>query len=286
VKLLTLQTILVATDLDEGSRPALVTARELAESAGAAVHVVHVSDDRGALEAMSATLGELGLPPEDASLHVVPGEAAHAVNVLADRIGADAILLGPHRARREVEGRGVLGSTALALVTNASVPCMVVTRALRIPVQRTLAAVDVSDSTRGTLAVALTWTSALRRQGDAGEHATVLTVLHVSRPPTDSGRPSATSRKLDTMLEQLRGDAGNWAGAEIQSVTTENADPATGIVAYATEIQADMVVLGTRGLGVDSVGRIGSVSAAVMKNLEVPALLVPPAMWMELARTT
>src|SRR5215813_10034592 len=46
MRLLTLKTVLVATDLDDSSLVALATGKELAESAGAKLHVIHVSDDR------------------------------------------------------------------------------------------------------------------------------------------------------------------------------------------------------------------------------------------------
>ena len=283
VRLLELKTILVATDLDEGSRPALATARELAESAGAEVHVVHVSADPDALETLAAKLADLGLEPEYTSLHVATGEASHAINVLADTIGVDAILIGPHRGRHRAEGRAVLGSTALALATNAATPCLVATSVLRIPLQRTLVAVDISDSARGTLAVALSWTSALRTRGRDAAQSTRLTALHVARSRGQREQPPASNDELGRMIDRLRDDAGSWAGTPIESVSTENPDAAAGISDYANTHRADLVVLGTRGLGVDSVGRIGSVAASVMKRLDIPVLLVPPAVWAESA---
>jgi nucleotide-binding universal stress UspA family protein len=42
---------------------------------------------------------------------------------------------------------------------------------------------------------------------------------------------------------------------------------------------ADLVVLGTRGLGVDAVGRLGSVSLGVAQTTVAAILLVPPALW-------
>jgi nucleotide-binding universal stress UspA family protein len=32
-------------------------------------------------------------------------------------------------------------------------------------------------------------------------------------------------------------------------------------------------------LGTERIGRVGSVAAAVLKQLDVPVLLVPPALW-------
>jgi len=274
VKLLTLRTILAATDLDEGSLAALATARELGEAAGAHIHLVHVSNDERATNAVATSARDAGFPAGAASVHVVKGDPSHAINVLGDRLGADAILVGSHRKRHEARGRQLLGSTALALVTNASVPCMVVVNPLRLPLCRVLAGVEIADSAEGTLAVALSWASALRAQGRGGAPPTVLTALHVDRSTED--RRSA----LDEILEKVRQEAGNWAGAAIESAVTDNADAASGIAEYARANDTDMVVLGTRGLGQGAVGRLGSVAAGVMQKIDTPILLVPPAMWM------
>ena len=268
MKLLSLKTILAATDLDEGSLAALATARELGAAAGAEIHLVHVSNDARAADAVATSARDAGFPAGAASVHVVKGDPAHAINVLGDKLGADAILVGSHRKRHGAKGRQLLGSTALALVTNASVPCMVVVNPLRLPLRRVVAGVEISDSAPGTLAVALSWASALRAQD------TVLTALHVDRSEIER------RRMLDEILGKLRHDAGSWAGAAIESAITDNSDAATGIAEYARGHDADMVVLGTRGLGQGSVGRLGSVAAGVMQRIDTPILLVPPAMWM------
>jgi nucleotide-binding universal stress UspA family protein len=270
VQLLTLKKILVATDFDEGSRAALATARSLAEAANAELHVVHVSSDASADASLSSLISELGV---NAERHIRGGDAAHAINLLSDEVGADAILLGNYRQRHETSGRRLLGSTAMAVVTNAAVPCLVLTQPLQVPLSRTIVAVDLADSARGTLAVALTWTSALRQQH--ASHPTALTVLHVTNNPLSADRRDA----LDDLLAGLRDEAGSWAGTTIERITSEGADAADGIAKYAEEHRANLVVLGTRGLGQESKGRLGSVSARVMQQLDLPVLLVPPAVW-------
>ena len=279
MRLLTLKRVLVATDLHDGSLPALTTGRELTTAAGAALHVAHVSDDHGAIDAVTAALGDAGLPPESASVHVVRGDPAPAINILAEKIGADAILVGPHRGRRRGTSKHVMGSTALALVTHASVPCMVVPVPVPVPLRRVIAGVDMTDSARGTLVVALSWASALRVRGSDASESTVLTALHVHRSSTPANDPAAPRRALDEMLEHLQRDAGAWAGTTIESVVVDNADAAAGIVEYANAHRADMVVLGTRGLGSDDIDRLGSVAGAVTQELDTPVLLVPPSIW-------
>jgi nucleotide-binding universal stress UspA family protein len=276
MRLLTLRKILVATDFDEGSRAALMTARALAKAADAEIHVVHVSREETTTHSLAALVDDVGL---SAHQHVRRGDAAHAINILSDEIGADAILLGEYRKRREAQGRVVLGSTAMAVVTNAAVPCLVVSEPLQIPVDRTVAAVDLSDSARGTLAVALSWTSALRQRDTSQD--TILTVLHVSGSLLSDHR----KRALEKLLAGLRDEAGTWAGTTIESVISEKADPTNGVVEYARDHRANLVVLGTRGLGQDKVGRLGSVSAEVMQQVDTPVLLVPPSMWIANAET-
>jgi len=274
VRLLTLRKILVATDFEESSRAALTTARALAEAADAEIHVAHISHDQRESDSLAALIDDVGL---NAHRHVRSGDPAHAINLLSDEIGADAILLGPHRKRAEAKGRSALGSTAMAVVTNAAVPCLVVTQALHIPLSRTVVAVDLSDSARGTLAVALTWTSALR--GRDASSTTALTALHVSQSALAANR----KRELEQLFAEVRNEAGDWAGATIESVTEENANTAAGIAQYARAHGADLVVLGTRGLGQERMGRLGSVAAEVMQQVETPVLLVPPSVW---TRTT
>jgi len=280
MRLLTLQTVLVATDLQDGSLAALTTARELADAAGAALHVVHVSDKENALQALTSTLRDAGLPPERTHVHVVKGETPPAIKSLADKIDADAILVGPHRRRHDTNGKRVLGNTALALVKEASVPCMVVGAALRLPLHRVLVGADMQESTRGTLTVALSWTSALRAHDPGTSECPLLTALHVQRSADQRTGPSLPKSALDEMLEHLRKDAGTWACTEIESAVADNADAGAGITDYARAYHADMVVLGTSGLRLDNRGRLGSAAAAVTQHLDTPVLLVPPAVWM------
>jgi nucleotide-binding universal stress UspA family protein len=85
----------------------------------------------------------------------------------------------------------------------------------------------------------------------------------------------ALSRELDA----IRSHAGDWAGVSVQSSVTEGENVPDTIVSHAYTERPDLVVLGTRGLGLDPVERLGSVSLAVLETLEGPALLVPPAVW-------
>lgn len=288
MRLLTLRTIVVATDLDASSHPALSSAHRLAAAAGAALHVVLVApapyrrrDDapvhEDAAEAVRSALREVNVPDGDASIHVIPGAPADTIRSLAERMGADVIVVGPHRERDRVTGGHALGGTAREIVERADVPCLIVARPLKLPLERVLVPIDFSDTARGALLVGLSWASALRA-GSTATRPTTLTALHVEgeRAADATARSEAS---LERELGVLRGEQGAWAGVDVEGRVAQGADPARVIGRYALDHEADLVVVGTRGVGADDVDRLGSVSASVTVHVQVPTLLVPPSVW-------
>jgi nucleotide-binding universal stress UspA family protein len=276
---LALQTVLAAVDLDDPSSVALSTARRLAAAAGASLHVVHVIQPLSApvgprpdAGRIGAVLREAGVADDGATVHTLPGDPADTIRALAERIAAHVIVAGPHRRR---EHGGALGGTVRTIAERAFMPCLIVARPLELPLGRVLVPIDRSDTARGALLVALSWASALRIAGKS-EGATTLTALRVEAPDDDA---QGTMDNLAEELAELRRDAGAWAGVSIKGETTSGTDAAQAIMAYASERGADLVVVGTRGLGLDEEERLGSVSAALAASLETPLLLVPPAVW-------
>jgi nucleotide-binding universal stress UspA family protein len=289
---LRLRNIVVATELEHAALPAVIAASQLAVAAGASLHAVsvatsqkqHTGDDADVQEskdALAAILERAGAP-EKSRIYVLDGDAAFAIGSLARRVHADAIVLGPHRERHA--GASALGSTALAVVTNAFSPCMVVSTPIRLPLRRVLVPIDLSDTARGALLVGLSWASALR--GGAKENPTRtdvdLTVLYVRRGSrTDEPLPP---QALESEIEYMRKAGGTWAGVSIKAETIVGDDATQGIIDYVGKNEWDLVVMGTRGLGLDPVGRLGSVTDSVTRVIDPPVLLVPPAVWQEHVR--
>ena len=290
MRLLALRTVLVATDLDGASAAAIETAHNLATAAGAALHVVHVTREGSTpavLDAVDEFLRRGGVVPGARHIHVLNGDPAHAIRLLADRIKADVIVLGPHRERAGKDRGESLGTTALAVVTDSFAPCLVTKTPLRVPLERVLVAVDKSDTARGALVVGLSWASALRAP-PATRHgsASTMLVLHIDRSSALREAPSLDGHgpgPLDHELQRIRADAGPWAHVSIEDLILSAVDPATAIAGAAAERRADLIVVGTRGLGQDRTGRLGSVSSSLVRNANVPVLLVPPAVWMSYA---
>ena len=289
MRLLTLRTVLVATDLTTTSHLALEAGRMLAAAAGATLHVAHVAPagDQPAPEDMAnaahahglrAALAHADAPVADERFHILTGEPAPAIASLASSIGADLIVLGRHRDHRPGEP---VGSTAYATIGHATAPCLVITRPFALPLRRVLAATDLTDTARGALLVALAWASALRERGTAAEEPE-LVAIHVGA----KGRVAHADEQeiMEHELALVRESAGSWAGVQLQGTIDPGEDPATAIVAYAVRQRPDLVVMGTRALRLPGNSELGSISDAVVRHLDLPVLLVPPAVWRAYAR--
>jgi nucleotide-binding universal stress UspA family protein len=269
MRLLTLKTVLVAADLNDSSRPVLQTAAHLAQLAGARLHLLHVAS--GDLEGGEDWLLEYfrlvapaGMQPD--SVQGAFGYPAAVIVAHAVRLGADVIVVGPHR-RHKVEGP--LGSTAASVVRTAHCPCLVAATELRLPLQRVVAAIDVSAETSEVLPLALAWASALRPRGEDAS----LVALHASRDQaTDKARLLLQGEIARTMERSHAA-----ARVTVTEQVVPGSDPAEAVLREVASMAADLLVMGTRDTG-DTTSELGSVSAAVARATPCPLLLVPPAL--------
>jgi nucleotide-binding universal stress UspA family protein len=214
---------------------------------------------------------------ERAVIHVVAGPPADTIRSVAHRVAADVVVIGPHRERSPGVGGRSLGGTALSVAELAIVPCLVAARPIRLPLERVLVSIDLSETARGTLLAALSWASALR-VGSSPDRHTTLTVLRVDTGAED-GADEGTTTSIDRELERVQRVAGAWAGVTVRKLTEKSANAARAIIDRAVGERADLVVLGTRERELGDAPRLGSVSAEVSTGLAVPSLLVPPAVW-------
>ncbi|HSJ32032.1 MAG TPA: universal stress protein [Longimicrobiales bacterium] len=274
---LTIERVLVATDLSDDDVPALRTAMALSRLAGSDLHVVHANQDGDATLEQKLEEQLRSADPESSILPGTTIRGGHPDRVIVDvaaMIDADVVILGPHRPGRLHSP----GSTAYRVAAEAERPCLVLPRALRLPLGRIMVPVDASGAARGALAVGLTWASALRRRvpPDTAE-ATGITVLHVRTPATGD-----TQSSPDDLLRDAIAAAGERVTAaarvKVECLALEAADAADAILGRATADDVDLIVLGTRAQH-STAGQLGSVSAAVIERAECPILLVPPRIW-------
>jgi nucleotide-binding universal stress UspA family protein len=268
MRLLTLRSIVVATDLSETSRPALRTAARLAPLAGASLHVLYVAESPGADDETRLLEHFREAAPDAAdpeSVRVTFGQPAPAIVEHAIESSADAIILGAHRRQNS---RGPLGSTARRVVRTALCPCLVVPKELRLPLEHVVVPIDVSDIAGGALSLALSWASALRVPGQKAD----LVALHVMTGPDSE----AARKVVSEMFSRGRQWAPDVALVAIRERIVHGQDPAQEILREAATFPADLLVMGTRATEQEA-QELGSVSAAVVRETPCPLLLVPPA---------
>ena len=288
MRLLQLKTVLVADDLVATSQSALRTAAVLHDAGGAALHIAHVAPGDNGMAARSGIRAEFMDALKNAAAqahvgsdytpHVLTGSVPEAIAGLVDRVSADVVITG-RRTRAALPMERPLGGTAFGIITSSLVPCLAVSEPMTIPLKRVLVAIDYSEASRGALLVGLSWASALRDR-DGGNP--LLTALHVHSDDGSADR-ARWKREVDHELDILRRAAGDWAGVEVSGMMTTADDVVSAITQQAASLDAELLVLGTRGRNPQK-GVLGSVSAAVLGRVQAPVLLVPPAVWRDYAR--
>ena len=190
--------------------------------------------------------------------------------------GADLVVLGARGLGRVK--RFLLGSVSLAVARHASCPVLVVKGRVG-KLERVLVGMDGSDDSfqalRFLLSLPLARQSKLR----------LLSVVEPVRYPTSA--PGALRGQLTRMLKKIENErrgqlesALEKAAAELEgSMTrvtrsTPSGDPADVIVAAAAAHDADLIVVGARGLGGMSRLLLGSVSEKVLRYARCPVLIV------------
>lgn len=268
---LALKNVLVASDLSDAMIPALRTAANLAQLTGANLHVVHANESpppQSSLERQVRAAGINGVPGlSTLTLQGLPGAT---IAQEAWRIGANVVVMGPHR--RERSG---LGSTADRVVRAVSAPLLIIPEELKLPLERVVVPVDVAAGARGLLEVALSWTSALRPR-PAEKRSCTLTALHVSR--TD-GDPTQDRAALDREITLVRERLADLARVKVEHHLVQGSSVSDAILQFAESMDANLLILGTRGKHEEHGELLGSVSSAVVNRAALPMLLVPPARW-------
>lgn len=221
------------------------------------------------------SLEELGdrLPGRVHRVRVRTGKPAEEIAVVAQEESADLVVTGPHGRRSGL--RGFLGSTAEQLLRICPVPVLLVTAQAEEVPRRILAPVDESDLAPRILEAARD----LSRQIGAeviALHAVHPGVFRRMRLVSTSSeiRPAeeeAVARGEAWVREQLE-DAG-FADGEARARAVIG-DPAHEIVAAVARVEADIVVMGSRGAGAPGQFLLGSSARVVIANAPCPVLVV------------
>jgi nucleotide-binding universal stress UspA family protein len=289
--------ILLTTDGSEDAELATNTAVNLAQETGSELHVIHVlalpldthdpssfepevrqqleARARRSLEEETGTIKASGGAVEGSHLRV--GRPDAEIVAMAEEIGAGLIVMGG----RGVGGirRALMGSVSDSVVRHAHCPVMVVRgEPVSFPTKILLA-------TDGSKDAELAATTAADLAKSASSEVHVVSVFPGTayvHPSLEVRFPEAAERlrreareerqeMLDEQVKRIQKAGGDVAQTHIRTGRT-----AEEIVALAEEMDAGLVVMGSRGLGGIRRAWMGSVSSEVVPHAHCPVLVVRP----------
>lgn len=286
--------IFVATDFSAGAAQAIARAGRLPLAEGGKVTITHVLSDRIPKKARADAEKLARRHLEQASKSLRKAAAAlgrRDINVLSElcegqpyvelirharSVGADLIVIGRH-GRRPVRDM-FIGSTAERVIRAGDLPVLVVSRKASRSYRRPLLAVDLEDTCRSVVTVAL------RALGPEVTNATMVHAYHV--PFEGFITPGASPGDMTDLRKEYRQMAVSGLaklqaslsplGVQWQTVTVRG-DPRTAMLAEAVRRRADLIAVGTHGRSGIAHALIGSVAEWVIQTAACDVLVARPA---------
>jgi nucleotide-binding universal stress UspA family protein len=283
--------ILLATDGSKDARLAARAAANLAEKAGAELHVLHawqsvphpVIDADYYEEAARRLLKEQtevvsGSGAAVSGAHLVMGPPVDAILDLAEEVDVDLIVVGSRG--HGMLGRILLGSVSEGVVHHAPRPVLVVRGGEAAwPPERVVIGDDGSEAAESAGEMASSIGGLFGARG-------VLVRAYPELPEADRlGRaldPRAVDdalRRAERELHERAEELGSLTGGRPR-VGMAAGDAAVALLEKAREGDEarTLVAVGSRGLGLARRLRLGSVSTKVLKAAEGPVLVYPHVM--------
>lgn len=279
--------ILAATDFSTRSQRALRQAGLLARQAGAELTLLHIVDEDQPSHLIQIELAEseailneqVGSVAElqgiDCRIVVTTGVAYDAIRRMAGSILADLIVMGAHRKRllRDI----FVGTTIERVVRTGPCPVLMVNNEAAHSYTRVIAAVEIADGSARALQSA--------RALGFFEHRD-LTVVHAFESLTKAKLFTAgvPKERIDTHVaeERHRVDAELATFLRSQGVYgdswsrwVEEGAAVRIISEAASKIDADLLVIGTRGRSGLARVLLGSVAEEILRSLNLDILAIP-----------
>lgn len=286
-----IRNILVGVDGSTASEAAVRLAARIAKDRGLALNAVHVVRNDYAAEMQQLLPGgasrvneqliqvareqvEPALANSDfdgkIDLRVVLGNPTREVINAAEDMNADLLVLGTHG---ESKKPGV-GSVAIRCVRKAKTKVMLVPPDSSARYRKIVAAIDFSPLSPVVMEQAIR----LARL-DGGE----VTALHVYEMPWERSRWGPPGTNIEGLEDEFRSMLHEKfrselvpadAGAEVRFELTKDVDPGRGLVRFATEHGADVVVTGTTGRSMLGYMLLGTTAEKVMQSVGCAVLAV------------
>jgi nucleotide-binding universal stress UspA family protein len=217
--------------------------------------------------------------PATPRVEVHDGDPVDVLLAAAENEHADLLVVGSRGVGNRPEL--ALGSTSLQVLLAARVPVLVVPArrpgvvpADGLRLRHLLVGVDRSEASRTALELAADVAVALGGSLSVLEVVDFVPPFPLAEPPTGVGggeRRSAGST-LALVEDEVRGIRERGVGVQ---VIVRSGDPAATLLEVADDVDADLVVVGTRGRGGPAELLLGSVARTVADRARRPTLVVP-----------
>lgn len=200
---------------------------------------------------------------------VEPGDHRPGILRLALREEADLVVVGRVGSSA---GPGLLhlGSMAEWLAHRADCPVAVIGGAIELAPTRVVVGVDGSAGSQA----AVDWVRRLGRPTTL--HVVALSVHEPLVEWTPANSPENWRRGLEQRIVEDMAAPLFDAGMDVEARACAGPNAADALLQEADDERADLVVVGTRGLGGFSGLRVGGVALKVLHRADRPVVLVPP----------
>jgi nucleotide-binding universal stress UspA family protein len=286
--------VFVATDFSASAGFAIARAGLVPLAEGARITVVHTLPEavperaydsvekaarrqlEDAVVDLSMSIGALERTDIKISSELCRGPAYVEIIRHARAVGADLIVIGRH-GRRPVRDL-FLGSTAARVIRCGDLPVLVVSQKATRRYQRPLIAVDLEDTCRSVVDLAL------RLVAPDVDNVTMVHAYHVPfegfMTPGARAEDMTISRRAYRQaavagVARLRASLGD-VGVRWQT-SIERGDPRTMVIAEATHRRADLLAMGTHGRNGVAHALVGSVAEWLIEAAACDVLIARPA---------
>ncbi|MER7078490.1 universal stress protein [Saccharopolyspora kobensis] len=268
----TKQSVVVGVDGSESSLRAALWAADEAVRLSAPLHLVLVNNDPAREPHAKAVVHDISsscrqaVPELEITDEVGPG---HPAEELVHR-SASALLVVVGSRGQGAFRETLLGSTSAAVATHASTPVVVVPGAPSPESGPVVVGTDGSTGSRAALRFA--FEAAARRHGELVAVQALPNAYFIPGPYDHPDRDELVAAANQNLADQVSIWAGNFPDVPVRRVVS-NVPPVQALREAAC--QAQLLVVGHRGLGGFTGLLVGSVARGVLHHAPCPVAVVP-----------